>query len=384
MDRDASFKIKIVILSILFLFIMNKFVVGEVSLFNEQGVEIVEVRVTEVLDPVETAPSESNIEMGYQHRFKGEVLKGELKGSIIEGDQNLMGQDIDDKEVEVGDEVILQQYQDETGQSIYTFMTYRRLNYIIYLAIFFVVAILAFGLLKGLNALIGLMLTVAMVFLVFIPAIMKGQNIYIWTIIAVIFSSVTTIGLITGQSKKSIVTILGTTGGALVAVILTLILNELMGITGNYAEETHYLQLMDIPGGIDLVALVFASVVIGSLGAVMDVAMDMSSSLYEIAEKVKGIHVKDLFMSGIRIGRDVMGTMANTLILAYIGSSLVAVMLMITYSFSLIELLNRERIIIEMFNSLVGSLAILFTMPLTAIIGALMYRGGVEEEEDES
>lgn len=384
MDRDASFKIKIVILSILFLFIMNKFVVGEVSLFNEQGVEIVEVRVTEVLDPVETAPSESNIEMGYQHRFKGEVLKGELKGSIIEGDQNLMGQDIDDKEVEVGDEVILQQYQDETGQSIYTFMTYRRLNYIIYLAIFFVVAILAFGLLKGLNALIGLMLTVAMVFLVFIPAIMKGQNIYIWTIITVIFSSVTTIGLITGQSKKSLVTILGTTGGALVAVILTLILNELMGITGNYAEETHYLQLMDIPGGIDLVALVFASVVIGSLGAVMDVAMDMSSSLYEIAEKVKGIHVKDLFMSGIRIGRDVMGTMANTLILAYIGSSLVAVMLMITYSFSLIELLNRERIIIEMFNSLVGSLAILFTMPLTAIIGALMYRGGVEEEEDES
>lgn len=381
MERDASFKIKIVIIAVLFLIIVNRFVIGEVTLFNPMGVEVFEAEVVEVLDSTDSAITDSGFISGTEHHFKALITGGAFEGQTVDAYQGLLDHASDEKIIEVGDQVVLQHFEDETLEENWIFMTYKRLHYVIYLAVFFVLAILAFGLLKGLNALIGLVLTIAMVFLVFIPAIMKGQNIYLWTIITVIFSAVVTIGLITGQSKKSFVTILGTTFGAMVAVVLTLVLNRVMGISGNYSEETYYLFMLDIPGGLDLVALVFASIVIGSLGAVMDVAMDMSSSLYEIAEQVKGITLKALFMSGIRIGRDVMGTMANTLILAYIGSSLVAVILMITYSYSLFELLNRERIVIEMVNSLIGSLAILFTMPLTAFIGALIYRGGVKEED---
>ena len=111
----------------------------------------------------------------------------------------------------------------------------------------------------------------------------------------------------------------------------------------------------------------------GAMGAVMDVAMDISSSLYEIRLHARDIGFTSLVKSGIRIGRDVMGTMANTLVLAYIGSSLCSILLLITYSSSLRELLNRESIVVEILQALIGSTAILLTIPLTAMVCGVMY-----------
>ena len=134
---------------------------------------------------------------------------------------------------------------------------------------------------------------------------------------------------------------------------------------------------------IDLKAIIFAAILIGALGAIMDVSMSISSSLWEVKEKSGATSFNTLFRSGMNIGRDVMGTMANTLILAYIGSSLSIVLLLSAYSTSLIYLLNREMIVVEILQALVGSFGILFAMPLTSFICAIIYKENSERIHDE-
>ena len=157
------------------------------------------------------------------------------------------------------------------------------------------------------------------------------------------------------------------------AGLLTLLMSYLMQLTGMISEETLYLQLVQTANPIDLRGLVFAAIIIGALGAIMDVAMDIASSLNEMRQNIPNISGKQLIKSGMNIGRDVMGTMANTLILAYIGSGLITTLLLVAYNVSFIELMNMEFIVVEILQALVGSIGILLAIPMTAIISAAIY-----------
>ena len=133
------------------------------------------------------------------------------------------------------------------------------------------------------------------------------------------------------------------------------------------------LRFLSTTSPIDLKAIIFAAITLGALGAIMDVAMSIASSLYELRTEAKNPGFKMLMHSGMEIGKDMMGTMSNTLVLAYIGSSLATVLLLIAYNNSLIELLNKEMIVVEILQTLVGSLAILFTIPLTSFVASVLY-----------
>ena len=133
-----------------------------------------------------------------------------------------------------------------------------------------------------------------------------------------------------------------------------------------------YVSLLNETNPIDLRAIIFASITIGAMGATMDVAMDITSSLFEIRRKIPDISFSHLVHSGVIIGRDIMGTMANTLILAYIGSSLTTVLLFASYQSSLEQLLNRELIIVELLQALCGSIGILCTIPISALISSAL------------
>ena len=107
----------------------------------------------------------------------------------------------------------------------------------------------------------------------------------------------------------------------------------------------------------------------------MDVAVELSASLLEVYEKARDNDktVKSLWSSGVNIGRDMMGTMSNTLVMAYIGNSLSTILLLLSYSGSLIELFNREMIIVELLQILVGSFGLLLTIPFTSLICSIVY-----------
>ncbi len=118
--------------------------------------------------------------------------------------------------------------------------------------------------------------------------------------------------------------------------------------------------------------LQISMITVGALGAVMDVSMSITSSLCELKDKMIDIGSGALIKSGLGIGRDIMGTMANTLILAYIGSSLIVVLVYSASGYPLLSVLNKEEIVFEFLQSLVGSFSLLLTVPVTTVISAMM------------
>jgi uncharacterized membrane protein len=150
-------------------------------------------------------------------------------------------------------------------------------------------------------------------------------------------------------------------------------MDKVLFLTGIVDEHSRYLSNLPLETPINLRAIIFAGIIIGAMGAIMDVAMSISSALWEVKEKAGKIKFETLFRSGLTIGRDIMGSMANTLILAYIGTSLSVVLLLSVYSDSLSSLFNMEMIAVEILQALAGSFGILFAMPLTAFFCAKIY-----------
>ncbi len=308
-----------------------------------------------------------NEETGDTEIFFSAVTKS---GDDIVGVQTVNNNDptVAVKPVEEGDRVIV----DNSLGTQWQFTNYVRTNYVIWLSVIFVALLLLFGGIKGFNALVALLFTCLSVFVVFIPAVISGENIYIWAVVICIYTILSTILIINGYNTKSLMAILGCAGGVLIAGILTLIMNRVLRWNGIMDADCQRL-IMEFPD-MDLLALIFASVTIGAMGAVMDVAMSMASALHELKLKAPHISAKEMYKSGMAIGRDMMGTMANTLVLAYIGSALEVTLLQVIYNGSLFELMNKERIILEIMQAVVGSFGILLSIPFTAFICSLFYK----------
>ncbi|MDR0380558.1 MAG: YibE/F family protein [Oscillospiraceae bacterium] len=273
------------------------------------------------------------------------------------------------REAEVGDRVIVTR----TGDG-WVFVDYVRIYGVLILGGVFAALLLAFGRFKGVGALLSLGLTGAAVFAVFLPAFLSGKNIYAYAIAVCVFSTVFTLSIVSGMSRKTLAAIGGCVGGVLVACLLTLLMNSVLHITGVISEDTMYLATLPTGAPVDMKAVVFAGTAIGAVGAVMDVAMSVSSALWELKRNASHIRFGGLFKSGMNIGRDIMGTMTNTLVLAYIGNSLSILLLLVVYINSFTELFNNGSVIVELLQSIVGSFGILAAMPLTTLICALLYQ----------
>ncbi len=277
------------------------------------------------------------------------------------------------KEVEVGDKVLITENLDNPGDYAFQFVEYLRTDALIGLGIIFLALLLLFGGLKGFNTIISLTFTCLAVFLVFIPSILSGFNIYISSIIISLYVIVMSLLIINGPNKKTWVSIIGCFVGVLLSGLITVIMDYFLKLTGYVDEDSTFLAILETPNPIDLKAIIFGAIIIGAMGAIMDVAMSVASALYEVNEESQNPTFRSLLKSGFAIGRDMMGTMTNTLILAYIGSSLTVVLLLIVYTPSIINLLNREMIVVEILQALVGSTGILFTIPFTSVLAALLY-----------
>ena len=118
--------------------------------------------------------------------------------------------------------------------------------------------------------------------------------------------------------------------------------------------------------------LLFAGIIISALGAVMDVGMSIASTIQEIYETDKTLSMKRLFVSGINVGRDMMGTMTNTLIFAYVGGAMTTLVINYAYDLSYRQLANSYVIGIEIMQGLSGSLGVVLTVPITALIASFL------------
>lgn len=364
--------------SITAVFLGNRIVTSGLDLFIEGADVTVKAAVTDVVseETNEIALGEGS----YESRtivFNCEIQSGDSKGESVTAEQiidNMYAGSDYIKVVEPGDKIMIISAQtDMSGSVSWQFSDYYRFDKILILGLIFFGLILIIGRWKGVNTILSLAFTFSFVFLVFVPAVMNGYNAYVGAAITCVFTIVMTLLLINGAGRKTLATIIGCISGMVIAAAGTWIMSEVMHLTGFVDEHSYYLTMLNPENPVDLTSIVFAAIIIGALGALMDVAMDISSALYELSIQVPDITFGQMCRSGMNIGRDIMGTMANTLVLAYIGSSLSCIMILLTYSMSVEHLLNREVIIVEFLQALIGSTAILLTVPCTVLICGVLY-----------
>lgn len=174
-----------------------------------------------------------------------------------------------------------------------------------------------------------------------------------------------------GFSKKTFSSLIGTLGGVTTAGIVTAIMSNTLRITIN-SEEIIKLLKISQNTKFDFQAILFSSIVIGALGANIDMSMSVATAMNEVKESNKNISRGELISCGMNVGRDVIGTMTNTLVLAYVGSSLVIFMIFMAYNVDLGYITNLEDISIEILRSLAGSIGIILSVPLTVFARAFM------------
>ncbi|PKM85234.1 MAG: YibE/F family protein [Firmicutes bacterium HGW-Firmicutes-11] len=381
-NRQAYYLITVGLAAVL-LWVGHLVVTSGLSLFDEEGMqeEFAKAKVISVEARVEDeyAMGGSDPVQTIEIIFTAKLLSGNQKNEtvsasqLIDSSQPLFGM----AEIEVGDRILLyyadRSYGEETEERSWQFAEFVRTDRLLYLGILLAVCLLIFGKKKGFNTILSLGFTCMAVFAVFIPSILAGRNIYFWSILTCLYTILMTYLIVNGYNRKTLAASLGCIGGILLAGLMTVIMDRILGLTGIVDDESIYLTYLFPDATIDLRAIIFAAIIIGAMGAVMDVAMSISSSLWEIREQVQVVSFDLLYRSGINIGKDIMGTMANTLILAYIGSSLSVVLLLTAYSTSISYLLNREMVVVEILQALVGSFGILLAMPFTSFICGVLY-----------
>lgn len=273
-------------------------------------------------------------------------------------------------DVSKGDHIIVRILKNEEGTYYASMFNYNRAIVMGAFILIFFAAMIILGGRKGVAALVGLLFTLISIWYILIPAIIHGIPSIPITIAIIAITATGSLTLLNGFSKKTICAILGCVGGVMIAGLTALIVGKLTPLNGLNMSEAENLILYGADKGLKVSGLLVCGILIAALGAVMDIALGIASSIWELHINNEDMSSKQLFYSGMQIGKDMMGTMANTLILAFVGSSLNMLILIQTYDIPFLQFVNTDYICIEVIQSIASSLGLLLTVPLVAFISA--------------
>lgn len=275
-------------------------------------------------------------------------------------------------DVRPGDTVSVRIDTNAQGQYTVSVYNYNRVPLIIGLAAVFCLALVFIGGWQGLRALLGLAFTFVCIVWVLIPLVLQGWPPVPLTVALVGITAAVGFYLLGGWQPKTLGALLGALCGVAAAALLGYLASELVHISAYQMDEAEGLLLARNDTGLRISGLLLSGILIAAQGAVMDTAMSISSAMAELKEKKTDIGFSELFRSGMVIGRDTTGTMANTLVLAFAGSSLNMMVLIFSYRVSFLQLMNTDFIAVEAVRAVAGSLGIIFTVPCVAVITAAL------------
>ena len=352
----------IIILFFMFLYFFNN--IEKVELINRAGTSYEKAIVMEI---IEDNLQEDGSRIGYQ-KVKLKILSGKLKGEILDSTSfagYLYGADCT-----VGMKVIasISEYEGSASASVYS---YDRSNIIYMFVGCFLLMLWVIGGKKGFKSAIGLVFTFICIIYLFLPMLYKGYSPFLSAVVVIILITIVSLYLIDGISKKSVAAIIGTIIGVIIAGICAAGFGHIAKISGYNVSEVEELVFIANNTDLKVGGILFAAILIASLGAVMDVSMSIASTLNEIYSH-NNIGKKELFKSGINVGRDMMGTMSNTLILAFTGGSINTLILNYAYALRYNQVINIYEVGIEIMQGVSGSIAIILSVPLVSIISAYL------------
>ncbi len=310
------------------------------------------------------------------------VLTGDFKGSERIIDNMLTGNPAYDIPLSKGDKVILhmEPVSDTVTapEDVDIFIADIQRNTEIYIFTgIFCILLLIIGQKKGLTSIISILSTLALIFFMLMPMILNGFCPIASAVLTGIISTVITIYLVGGFNSKSSAAIIGTSISLAFAGALSMLAIYFAHLTGFAGEENMFLYTAR--PDLSFTGILSASMIIAALGALMDTAVSIASTVNEIYETDKTLSVKQLFKSGMNVGRDIIGTMSNTLILVYLGSSLPLVLL--SSNIDMNKFFNLNQVATEILSAITGSIAILVCVPAAAIIAAILIKRQNEKLE---
>ncbi len=310
-----------------------------------------------------------------RQELKIEILSGVHKGEILPLTNYLSA--LANVDVRTGDRIIVRMITNEDGTYYTAMYNYDRGIVLGIFILVFMVLLVTIGGKKGAKALIGLVFTLICLWFILMPMMMRGFNSIMVTSIIAIVTATASLLLLDGFTRKALAAITGCIAGVITAGCSTALVGRITPLNGFNMSDAESLVLQVTDKGMTISGLLVCGVLIASLGAVMDVAISIASSVNELHAINPELPVRKLFVSGMNIGRDAMGTMANTLILAFVGSSLNMLILTRAYDVPLLQLVNSDYIGIEIVQGVAGSIGIILTVPFVALMSAwLMVRGG--------
>ena len=277
--------------------------------------------------------------------------------------------------MQVGDRVTvgLSTYADGTVRC-YVYEYNRFPGLVLVVAAFLLVTVLVGGKV-GIKSLLSLGLTVAALIFILLPLLLAGWPTIPTTFLVSVLVTAATFVILGGVDKKTVCACLGTLAGIALATVFGLMAQSLLRIDGYRQEYAEALLQLRQTGEhmIGITGLVTAGVIVSALGAVMDVAMSIASAIRELTRVNDSLTAKDLFKSGMNIGRDMVGTMTNTLILAILGSGLTLVVYIYSLGLQPWQLLSSSYMSLEAISAVASSIGVMLAVPLTAAICAFSF-----------
>lgn len=234
----------------------------------------------------------------------------------------------------------------------------------------FAILMVAVGGKKGVKSLIGLVFSLFTIMAFLLPAIYHGASPIAMGCVTALVITVLNMVLLNGPSRKTAAAIVSTMSGVLAAVVLYLVFSSVMRLSGYNLDQAEELLAVHSATGLNVGEIMFVGVVISALGAVMDMCMSVATSLFEMARLHAGMDERQVVRSGLTIGRDMIGTMCMTLILAFAGTAIASLLVMVAFGAQLDTLLASDFVATELLQSLIGGMAVVLSVPITAVVSA--------------
>lgn len=335
---------------------------------ESSGVEYEIARVDDILED-NTVADES-----IEGRLRGskvltlEILTGRYAGSFVDVTNYFSA--MYSVDVDLDDTLSVRIYTTGVGEFQVSVYNYNRVPWIIAIVAVFALALVVIGGWQGLRALIGLIFTFVSIVWLLLPLVLKGWPSVPLTIAIVGITSTVCFYLLGGWQPKTVGAALGCLCGVAAAALLGHLAIQLVHVSAYQMDEAEGLILARGDTGLKLNGLLLSGILIAAEGAVMDTAMSVASAMTELKTKRPDIGTPELFRSGMQIGRDATGTMANTLVLAFAGSSLNMMILIYSYQVSFNQLMNTDFVAVEVVRGVAGSMGIILTVPCVAAITA--------------
>ncbi len=304
-----------------------------------------------------------------------ELSRGERKGEVIQVKNSAAGLGmvaVSYQTYLVGDHLKIVASADPEGELHYVIDGHVKRNGLIALAVLFVVVVIAVGRVWGILSLVGLAMSFVVIFKLIIPMIIKGFDPVLAAVLGAVVIVPTTFYISHGFNVKTHVGIVATFIGLMVTGILATNFVAATHLTGFASEEAGFLQV-ERSGSIDIVGILIAGIIIGTLGVLDDVTVGQSSTVQQLHKANPKMNMQELFVNGMKVGQDHISSMVNTLVLVYAGSALPLLLLFFGSQHGVFEIMEFELISEEIVRMLVGSIGLVLAAPLATIMAAYLF-----------